>query len=130
MHVHASLIVSTIIDFVFTSAPLSIYAIEPDSSRNQVMDGAMINTTSSFECLWYINSTQTDIEVITETLFWRINLESQEEMEFTSDVSVEDYIVTTLENGITLNILGSFRGNVSCIYGNDSLRVNIVTRGK
>ncbi|XP_064385332.1 uncharacterized protein LOC135334155 isoform X5 [Halichondria panicea] len=110
------------------SAPLSIYAIEPDSSRNQVMDGAMINTASSFECLWYINSTQTDIEVITETLFWRINLESQEEMEFTSDVSVEDYIVTTLENGITLNILGSFRGNVSCIYGNDSLRVNVVTR--
>ena len=130
MHVHASLIVSTIIDFVFTSAPLSIYAIEPDSSRNQVMDGAMINTASSFECLWYINSTQTDIEVITETFFWRINLESQEEMEFTSDLSVEDYIVTTLENGITLNILGSFRGNVSCIYGNDSLRVNVVTRGK
>ena len=114
-----------------TAAPLSLYAIEPDSSRNQVMDGAMINTASSFECLWYINSTQTDIEVITDALFWKINtLQPPEEFEFTSEFSDENFVVTTLENSITLNILGGFIGSVSCIYGDDSIQINVFTQGK
>ncbi len=104
--------------------------IEHGSDRKQVMDGAMINTNSSFECLWYINPTQTDVETIAGTLFWRLNLESEEEIEFTSDVSSKDFIVTTLENGITLNILGCFTGSLSCIYSDDSININIVTNGK
>ena len=114
-----------------TAAPLSLYAIGPDSSRNQVLNGAVINTASSFECLWYINSTQTDIEVITDALFWKINLlQTQEEFEFTSEFSDENFVVTTLENSITLNILGGFIGSVSCIYGDDSIQINILTQGK
>ncbi len=95
------------------------------------MDGVTVNTARSFECLWYINPTQTDIEPIAGTLFWRINLlETKEEIEFTSDVSGEDFIVSTLKNSITLNILGNFLGSVSCIYGKDSISINVVTNGK
>ncbi len=119
-----------IIILIIIAAPLTLFAIEP-SSRKQAMDGAMINTASSFECLWYINPTRMDLEPIAETLFWRINhLETKEEIEFTSDVSGEDFIVSTLENSITLNILGNFLGSVSCIYGKDSININVVTNGK
>ena len=113
------------------AAPLSLFAIEPDSSSKKVMDGVIINTARLFECLWYINPTRTDIEPISETLFWRINhLETKEEIDFTSDVGGEDFIVTILDNGITLNILGNFLGSVSCIYGKDSISINVVTNGK
>ena len=126
LHYHFTIIICTDI-----AAPLSLFAIEPDSSSKQAMDGAIINTARSFECLWYINPTRTDIEPIAGTLFWRINLlETKEEIEFTSDVSGEDFIVSTLENGITLNILGNFLGSVSCIYGKDSISINVVTNGK
>ncbi len=57
-------------------------------------------------------------------------METKKEIEFTSDVSGEDFIVTTLENGITLNILGGFLGSVSCINGEDSISINVVTNGK
>ncbi len=110
---------------------MSLFAIEPDGDRKQLIDGALINTASSFECLWYINPTRTDIKSIPGSLFWRINhLETKVEMEFTSDTSGKDFIVTTLENGITLNILGEFLGSVSCIYGNDNVKINAVTKGK
>ena len=95
------------------------------------MNGAMINTASSFECLWHINPTRTDIKSIPGTLLWRTyHLETKVEMEFTSDASGKDFIVTTLENGITLNILGDFLGSVSCIYGDDSVNINVATKGK
>ncbi len=115
----------------FIAVPLSLFAIEPDNSRKQVMDGAMINTASSFECLWYINPTRTDIKSMPETLLWRTNnLGKKVEMKFTSDVSGKDFIITTLQNGITLNILGDFLGSISCIYGNDIVKINVATKGK
>ena len=115
----------------FFIARLSLFAIEPDGDRKQVMDSAMINTARSFECLWYINPTRMDLETIAGTLFWKIYLpKSKKEIEFTSDVSRKDFIVTTLENGITLNILGDFFGSVSCIYGGDSVKITVVTEGK
>ncbi len=109
---------------------LSLFAIEPDSSREQVMDGVTVNTTSSFECLLYINPTRTDSGTIAGTLFWRINQESKDEIEFNSDMNNEEFIVTTLENSITLNILlGDFIGSVSCVHGDDSVKINVVTKG-
>ena len=117
--------------YLIAGDSLSLFAIDPGNNRKQLMDGAMINNTnSSFECLWYINPTRTDLETIAGTLFWRLNLEYEEEINVTSDVSSEEYIVTTLENGITLNILGDFFGSVSCIYGYDSVKINVITKGK
>ncbi len=116
--------------YLIAGDSLSLFAIDPGNNRKQLMDGAMINTNSSFECLWYINPTRTDLETIAGTLFWRLNLEYEEEINVTSDVSSEEYIVTTLENGITLNILGDFFGSVSCIYGYDSVKINVITKGK
>ncbi len=123
---------SYLVPIQIIAASLSLFAIEPDNSRKQVMDGAIINTASSFECLWYINSTQiTDNETIPETLFWRITLETKEEIKFASDYSGKDFIVSTLKNSsITLNILGNFFGSVLCIYGNDNININVVTNGK
>ena len=95
------------------------------------MNGDTIDTTSSFECLRYINPTRTDLETIPATLLWRLNLlESKEEIEFSSDVSGEEFIVTTLENRITLNIFGDFSGSVSCIYGDEIIKINVVTEGE
>ncbi|XP_064385849.1 mucin-like protein [Halichondria panicea] len=69
-----------------------------------------------------------DLETIAGMLFWKIYLpKSKKEIEFKSDVSCKDFIVTTLENGITLNILGDFFGSVSCIYGGDSVKIIVVT---
>ena len=110
---------------------MSLFAIEPDSDRKQVIDGAKIDTASTFECLWYINPTRTDLETIPGMLLWRIHLlESKQEIDITSDISDKDFIVTILKNSITLNILGNFLGSVSCIYGNDSIKINVITKCK
>ncbi len=95
------------------------------------MIDAMTKTASSFECLLYINPTRTD--TIPGKLFWKIYNSltvSKEDMELPSDASNKDYIVTTLENSITLNILGNFNGRVSCIHGDDSVKIDVATKGK
>ncbi len=115
----------------FAAMQLSLFEIEPDSSRKPIinMNDAPIKTASSFECLLYINPTRTD--TIAGKLFWKIyNSVSKEDMELPSDASNKDFIVTTLENSITLNILGDFSGRFSCIHGDDSVKINVVTKGK
>ncbi len=109
---------------------LSLFEIKPDSSRNPInINDATTKTASSVECLLYINPTRTD--TIAGKLFWKIyNSVSKEDMELPSDVSDKDYIVTTLENSITLNILGDFIGRASCIHGDDSVKIDVATKGK
>ncbi len=114
--------------YLLVADTLTLYALEPDNSRRSV-DDELVDSTSSFECLLYINPTRTDLETIPGTLLWRLNLESKEEIEFNSDVSNDDFIVTTLGNSITLNILGGFLGSVSCIYGDETIKINVVTQG-
>ncbi len=114
----------------FAAMKLSLFVIEPDSSSKPInMNDAMTKTASSFECLLYINPTRTD--TINGKMFWKIyNSVSKEDMELPSDASDKDFIVTTLENSITLNILGDFIGKVSCIHGDDSVNIDVLTKGK
>ncbi len=132
LHVFVCLSVLIELCLYVVADTLTLYGIEPDSSRKLVTNGETIDTTSSFECLRYINPTRTDLETIPATLLWRLNLlESKAEIEFSSDVSGEEFIVTTLPNSsITLNILGGFSGSVSCIHGDEVIKINVATQGE
>ncbi len=62
--------------------------------------------------------------------YWKINLDTEEEFEFSESYNDDRFILSVDGNIMQLAVLGGFRGSVSCNYGKQSVRFSVATERK